>query len=78
MVREKKPAVKPKPNKRMNLKDYFKGVKTEMKKVVWPTRKELVSFTGVVILTCTAFALIFWAFDSGFLALLKAVLNIRI
>lgn len=75
---EKKPVANANPKKRLSLKEYFKGVRTEMKKVIWPTRKELGSFTGVVILTCTAFALIFWAFDTGFLALLKAVLNIRI
>ena len=38
--------------KRTGFRDYFKGVRTEMKKVVWPTKKELVSYTSVVILTC--------------------------
>lgn len=75
---EKKPVVAAVPKKRPSLRDYFKGVRTEMKKVVWPTRKEMVSFTGVVILTCFAFAIAFWAFDSAFLALLKAALNISI
>lgn len=28
---------------------YVKGLKTEWKKIVWPTRKELVKKTGVVI-----------------------------
>lgn len=73
---EKKPAVNTK--KRLGIKEYFKGVRTEMKKVVWPTRKELVSYTSVVIVTCFVFALVFWAFDSAFLALLKAILNISI
>ena len=62
--------------KRVSLKEYFKGVRLEMKKVVWPTRKETASYTGVVIVTCAIFAIIFWAFDTGFLALLKAALNI--
>jgi len=61
---------------RVNIKDYFKGIKIEVKKVVWPTRKELVSFTGVVLLTCAALALGIWAVDSAFLASLKYVLNI--
>jgi len=55
------------------LKEYFKGVKLEMKKVVWPTKKELGSFTGVVLVTCIAFALVFWAVDSGVLAAIKAI-----
>ena len=29
---------------KLSLKEYFKGVKLEMKKVVWPTKKELGSY----------------------------------
>ena len=59
--------------KRGSLKEYFKGVKLEMKKVVWPTKKELGSFTVVVLATCAAFAAVFWAVDSGVLAAIQAV-----
>lgn len=59
--------------KRSGLKEYFKGVKLEMKKVVWPTRKELGSFTAVVLITCAAFAVVFWAIDTSVLAAIKAV-----
>lgn len=55
------------------MKEYFKGVKLEMKKVVWPTRKELGSFTAIVLVTCAAFALVFWGVDSGVLAAIKAI-----
>lgn len=76
-----KPAAKRKtPNvpkrKKGGLKEYFKGVKVEMKKVVWPTKKELGSFTVVVLATCAVFALAFWAIDTGFLAILKGLLGI--
>lgn len=57
---------------------YFRGIKTELKKVVWPTKKELGSFTGVVIVTCLLFALIFWGIDSAVLAMLRGILNISI
>lgn len=68
-----------KPKKeRTSVLDYFRGVRTEMKKVVWPTKKELGSYTAVVLVVCAFFALAFWAVDSGFLALLKAVLNIEL
>ncbi|MEG1584081.1 MAG: preprotein translocase subunit SecE [Anaerovorax sp.] len=74
--KSKKPApVAPKKQKG-SIKGYFKGVKTETKKVIWPTRKELVSYTGVVILACAAFGLAIWAIDSAFLAALGAVLGI--
>ena len=55
------------------VKEYFKGVKLEMNKVVWPTKKELGSFTAIVLITCAAFALVFWAVDTGVLAAIKAV-----
>ena len=55
------------------MKEYFKGVRLEMKKVVWPTRKELGSYTAVVLATCAAFALVFWGVDSGVLAAIKAL-----
>lgn len=61
-----------------SVKEYFKGIKLEMSKVVWPTRKELSSFTVVVIATCAVFALGFWLIDTGVLAALKAVLGITL
>jgi len=62
--------------KKGGLREYFKGVKVETKKVVWPTRKELVSYTIVVIFACAFFSLSIWGVDSGFLALLKLLFNI--
>ncbi len=59
-------------------REYWKGVKLEMSKVIWPTRKELGVYTGVVIVTCAAFALAFWGIDSGILAALKAVLGVTL
>ena len=68
-----------KPKKeRTSVLEYFRGVRTEMKKVVWPTKKELGSYTGVVLITCAFFALAFWAIDSGFLAILKSILGITL
>ncbi|MDD2483849.1 MAG: preprotein translocase subunit SecE [Eubacteriales bacterium] len=75
---DKKPVVNTTAKKKPNVGDYFRGVRTEIKKVIWPSRKELFSYTAVVVLTCVTFALLFWGFDSAFLALLKAVLNISI
>ncbi|MBQ6402051.1 MAG: preprotein translocase subunit SecE [Firmicutes bacterium] len=62
-----------KQKQRGSIKEYFKGVRLEMKKVVWPTRKELGSYTAVVLATCAAFALLFWGVDSGVLAAIKAI-----
>ena len=67
-----------KTKERVGFKEYFKGIKLEMGKVVWPTKKELGSFTVVVIATCAVFALGFWLIDTGVLAALKAVLGITL
>lgn len=65
-----------KKKEKASLKEYFKGVKLEMKKVVWPTKKELGSYTAIVLVACAFFALAFWGIDSGFLAILKGLLGI--
>lgn len=70
MAKEKKK------EKKSGVKEFLTGVKLELSKVVWPTKKEIVSFTAVVLAACAFFTLAFWAIDTGFLALLKAVLNI--
>lgn len=57
-------------------KEYFRGVRLEMKKVIWPTGKELGSYTIVVLLTCAFFALLFWAVDTGVLAALRGIFGI--
>jgi preprotein translocase subunit SecE len=54
-------------------KEYFRGVKLEMRKVVWPTKPELGSYTAVVLAVCAAFALLFWGIDSAVLAGIKAI-----
>lgn len=47
-------------------KKYFKGVVSELKKVIWPTRKELVNYEIVVLVFCGLAALGIWAFDFAF------------
>ena len=64
--------------KKAGMGEYFKGVKLEMKKVIWPTKKETTSYTAVVIVTCALFALGFWLIDTGVLAALRAVLGVTL
>ena len=64
--------------KKSGFKEYFRGVRTELKKVVWPTRKEVVSYTAVVVAVCAAFAIAFWLIDTGVLAALKAILGVTL
>ena len=57
---------------------FWKGVRTELKKVVWPTKKELKNYTLVVIMVCCAFALGFWVLDTVFLKLLEMVIGVTL
>jgi preprotein translocase SecE subunit len=43
---------------RVGLAGYLRGVWEELKKVVWPTREELLRMTGIVIATVVIFALL--------------------
>ncbi|MBQ9890965.1 MAG: preprotein translocase subunit SecE [Firmicutes bacterium] len=55
------------------IRDYFSGVRSEMKKVSWPSRKDTFKYTVVVIVVCAAFAVLFWVLDTIFLALLGLI-----
>ncbi len=44
---------------------YFKDVWNEMRKVHWPSRQQLLTYTGVVIVSVGIIALLVWIVDSG-------------
>ncbi len=47
----------------------------ELKKVKWPTRKELVSYTLVVVLLVIFVTIYFWLLDLGISELLRLIFN---
>jgi len=55
--------------------EFFLEVKAELSKVVWPGRKQTAYYTGVVITTSLAIAIILGAADFGLLKLLEKVVN---
>ena len=57
---------------------FLRGVRQELKKVVWPTREELTTDTIVVIVCVVFFAVAFWLIDTGFLAALKGILGVTL
>jgi preprotein translocase subunit SecE len=67
-----------KQEKKGGLLAYLRGVRQEFKKVVWPTREELVTDTIVVFGCVIFFAVAFWLIDTGFLAALKGILGITL
>lgn len=64
--------------KKSRIREYFRGIKIELKKVIWPTKGELVSYTGAVILMCAICAVGFWAIDSVCALILQKLLGIDI
>ncbi|MBO8172734.1 MAG: preprotein translocase subunit SecE [Bacillaceae bacterium] len=54
---------------------FFNDVWVELKKVRWPNRKEMVSYTTVVIVTVTLIALFFWVLDLGISQIIDLILG---
>ncbi len=57
------------------VKAHLIGIKAELKKVVWPTRKEVANYTMVVIVMCAIVALVVWIIDSGLNKLLSLIIG---
>ena len=45
---------------------YIREVVGELRKVIWPTRKQLVTYTGVVLVFVVFMVALVWALDLGF------------
>ncbi|MDO4773196.1 MAG: preprotein translocase subunit SecE [Bacillota bacterium] len=45
---------------------FLKSLRTELKKVTWPTKKELINYEVVVISFSVLAALAIWIFDMSF------------
>lgn len=54
-----------KPRRRGRVIQYFREVAAEMKKVTWPSKKELIAYTTAVLVLVAIFTVITFIFDSG-------------
>ncbi|MFC5653008.1 preprotein translocase subunit SecE [Paenibacillus solisilvae] len=52
---------------------FFTDSFAELKKVRWPSRKELTSYTLVVLITIIAVTIYFWVLDIGISALVELI-----
>lgn len=70
----KKPVKKSakKPNKALK---YFKDLKAEIKKVVWPSKKQIINNTGVVLITLALSAVVIAGLDLGLKTLMEFILS---
>lgn len=54
---------------------FFKDVKGELKKVIWPNRQQLFNNTTTVLISCFLIGAVIWVFDIGLEYAYKAVFN---
>jgi preprotein translocase subunit SecE len=65
------------PRKWAELRAFFVEVKSELKKVTWPSKTEVQATTVVVVITTVVFGFYLYGMDLGFSFLLSLVLGQR-
>ncbi|MBO5342917.1 MAG: preprotein translocase subunit SecE [Ruminococcus sp.] len=68
--KKEKKSEKKQPNK---VAKWFKDLKIEFKKVVWPTKKTVINNTGIVLAVVAAAAVLVGLLDTGFLGLMRLI-----
>jgi preprotein translocase subunit SecE len=48
------------------VRKFLREVRIELKKVTWPTRQQLIAYTGVVLIAVALVCVLIWLFDSLF------------
>ena len=56
--------------------NYFREVKSELKKVIWPAFGKVVKNTGIVLVAIVISAALIFAFDSVFMLIFQKLLGI--
>ena len=54
---------------------FMEEVRAELNKVSWPTKDELISYTGVVGLAVVIVCALIWVCDTAFAKLFRIILN---
>ena len=57
------------------MKAYFRGVKAEIKKVIWPSKKELINNTSVVLFISVLAAVIVYVLDIAIGGILSSIIS---
>ena len=71
-----KPAKAKKPSIFSRIRNWFRELKSEVKKIVWPTPKATFKNTGVVLVTIIVAALFVFLLDTVFMNLLGLVMDV--
>ena len=62
--------------KKRGISAWFREMKSELKKVVWPSGKQVYKNTCIVLIVCAIFAIITWLMDILFNSGVAFLLNI--
>jgi preprotein translocase subunit SecE len=65
----------PEKRKRTGARQFLREVRQELKKVDWPTRKELITYTVVVLVTITVLTAYVFVLDSAFERVIFSILD---
>lgn len=57
------------------IKKFLREVRTELKKVTWPTRQQLMAYTVVVLVAVVLVSLLIWILDTAFAFAFRAFLR---
>ena len=74
--KESKPDKSSKPGFFSRIGKWFKEMRSELKKVQWPTRKQTVNNTIIVILCCIVVGIFIWLFDLLAGSVISALLDL--
>ena len=55
---------------------WFREMKSELKKVVWPNKKTVVKNTGIVLLCSLVIGACIWIFDFAAVSVVDLILNL--
>ena len=55
---------------------WFREMKSELKKVVWPNKQTVIKNTGTVLLCSAVIGAFIWVFDCGAVSLVQLILSV--
>ena len=74
--KDKKPEKQKKPSIFARIGKWLKDMKSELKKVQWPTKKQTINNTVIVIICCIIVGICIWLFDWLAGSVIRALLDL--
>jgi preprotein translocase subunit SecE len=74
-IKKDQPAKKEKVDYIETVRKFVKGAYSELKKVTWPGRREIIIYTSVVVVAVVFVGLLIWLFDSALSSVLRLIIK---